>query len=306
MSGFSFIVVTDSHVSGKPDREDDFWWNRVLVSRGEEILREAVKEINARAPDFVVHCGDLTNDGHACSFRAAREALQGLTPRLHFAPGNHDSQEAESRGAMGEALGLDGGPCYDVVRIADWRVIVIDAVYWTLRDGTEAEYRVAGRFVNMTVPTLEMDWLRAELGADGDTPTLCFLHPFPCVREQYPAKKMAGPYGMDMVEGFRRGSVAATAEVKGLLGQHACVKAVFSGHGHWHECLVEDGVLFCQTGALAEYPCEMREVRVWDDRIETEVFGLGSDTYARMSYVEEAGNRWVAGREIDRRMTHRL
>ena len=184
-------------------------------------------------------------------------------------------------------------------------MILIDAVYWTLKDGSVADYRVADRFVNMAVPEVEMNWLRAELDADAATPSLCFMHPFASIRESYPARKLAGPYPMEMIEEGCKESLACIAEVKALLKQHPCIKGVFSGHGHWHECLVEDGVLFCQTGALAEYPNEMRLVRVLDDRLETHVVGIGGG-YSEMSYMEEVGTGWVAGREVDRRMTHIL
>ena len=62
--------------------------------------------------------------------------------------------------------------------------------------------------------------------------------------------------------------------------------------------------LFCQTAELVEYPIEMREVRVFDDRLETEVFGPADGSYAEQSYVAEWGNDWSAGRDEDRSMTH--
>ncbi|MFH0963828.1 MAG: metallophosphoesterase [Planctomycetota bacterium] len=303
MRPFTFVVVTDSHLSGKAHPQDDLWWNRVLVSRAGEILGNAVKEINARGADFVVHCGDLTNDALDASFRLAGEILRTLDPPFYFAPGNHDTEEAGGRAAANDILAARGRPLYRVERAGGWKMILIDSAYWSLRDGSVADYRVPARFVNMAVPDVEMDWLRAELDADGATPTLCFMHPFPAVRDSYPAKRMAGPYSMEMVEGFRKGSLAATAGVTALLKRYRCVKAVFSGHGHWHENLVEHGTLFCQTGALAEYPCEMRIVRVSDDRLETEVMGIGGG-FSEMSLVKETGNAWVAGRDLDRCITH--
>ena len=303
MATFSFIVFSDTHISGRECPSDDLWLNRILISRAQEILRKAVAEINARQVDFVVHCGDLTNDGYPASIRAAADILRELVPPLFFAPGNHDTEEAESRAVMDEAFGMEGGPLYRVARVAGWRMILIDAVYWTLKDGSVADYRVTDRFVNMTAPDVELDWLRAELDGDGETPTLCFMHPFAAARHAYPITKMAGPWAVGMLEGFREGSLAATAEVKQLLTQYPCVKGIFSGHGHWHEFLVEDGVFFCQTASLAEYPNEMRLARVCDGRIEMEIIGLGEE-YSQMSYMPEIGNAWVAGCETDRCVSH--
>ena len=105
---------------------------------------------------------------------------------------------------------------------------------------------------------------------------------------------------------MNRGSLACTAKLKETLKKYPCVKGVFSGHGHWHECITEDDILFCQTGALADYPCEMRLVRVSNDALETEVLGLSDEQYAQRSYMEEVGNRWPAGRDNDRSMTRVL
>jgi len=304
MSSFSFAVMTDTHLSGATEAHDHFWWNRTLVSRSREILRDAVTDINTRGVDFVAHCGDLTDDGRASSFRVASEILADLLPPLYIAPGNHDTLEPDSRAALDEAFGLGGAPVYRVARVAGWRMIFIDAVYWSLKDGGVAGHRVTGRAVNMAIPDVEMTWLREELETDRETPALCFMHPFLSVREAYPATRMAGPYAMEMVEGFRKGSLACAAEVKAFLKKHACVKAVFSGHGHWHECLVEDGVLFSQTAALAEFPNEMRLVHVSDGRLEMEIIGIAGDKYQAMSYVQGIGNRWVAGRREDRCIRH--
>ena len=299
MSTFSFIVLSDTHVSGDECPSDDLWLNRILISRAQEILRKAVAEINARQVDFVVHCGDLTNDGRPSSIRAAADILRELIPPLFFAAGNHDTEQAESRVALGEAFGTQGERLCRVERLAGWRMILIDAVYWTLKDGSVADHRVADQFVNMTVPEMELDWLRRELDADGQTPTLCFMHPFATARHAYPITKMAGPWPVEMLEGFRAGSLACTAQVKKVLTRYPCVKGIFSGHGHWHECLMEDGVLFCQTASLAEYPNEMRLARVRDSNMEMEIIGLGEE-YSRMSYMEEVGNSWVAGCKTDR------
>ena len=304
---FSFIVLGDTHLAAEAAPSDTYWWNRILVSRSREILRDAVAQINACGVDFAVHCGDLTNDGRACSFQVASEILRGLAPPLYVTPGNHDTREAESRGALDAAFKLDGRPLYRVEHVAGWRMILIDAVHWLLEDGSVADHRVGNAVVNMAVPGEEMNWLREELAADCRTPTLCFLHPFLSVRESYPSERMAGPdsgCSVEMVAGLKRGSLACTAEAKEFLKECDCVKGVFSGHGHWHECLVEDGLLFCQTGALASFPNEMRLVRVSDDHLETEVIGIGGADYPGLSYVEDVGNRWVAGREEDRCICH--
>ena len=304
---FSFIVLGDTHLAAEAAPSDTYWWNRILVSRSREILRDAVAQINACGVDFAVHCGDLTNDGRASSFRVASEILSELVPPLYIVPGNHDTRESGSRAALDAAFKLGGGPLYRIERVAGWRLIFIDAVHWTLEDGSVVDHRGFDRVAKITIPNKEIRWLREELASDCRTPSLCFMHPFLSVRESYPSERMADQNPRDsmrMVEELKRGSLTCTAEMKKLLKEYACVKGVFSGHGHWHECMVEEGVLFCQTGALASFPNEMRLVRVSDDHLETEIIGISGADYPKMSYMEEVGNRWVAGREEDRSIRH--
>jgi len=303
---FSFIVMTDTHLTAEAAPSDSYWWNRILVSRSREILRDAVEQINARGADFAVHCGDLTNDGRVSSFRVASEILSELVPPLYLVPGNHDTRESYSRASLRAAFKLGGRPLYRVEHVAGWRIILIDAVHWTLEDGSIVDHRGHDRVANITIPDKEINWLRQELVADCRSPSLFFTHPFLAVRESYPSERMAGPdsiHSTELVAGLKSASLACTAQVKDLLKEYPCVKGVFTGHGHWHECLVEDGVLFCQTGALASFPTEMRLVRVSHDHLETEVIGI-DPAYSQMSYVEEVGNRWVAGREQDRCIRH--
>lgn len=59
-----------------------------------ELLRLAVEEIRSLSPDLVVVAGDLTTDGYADEFQAARDALRPLQEELTtiVIPGNHDAK----------------------------------------------------------------------------------------------------------------------------------------------------------------------------------------------------------------------
>lgn len=58
------------------------------------LLTAAVDEILALSPDLVVVAGDLTQEGYADEFQAARDALRPLTDALTTVviPGNHDAK----------------------------------------------------------------------------------------------------------------------------------------------------------------------------------------------------------------------
>jgi len=298
-------VVTDSHVDVRPERTDGTWWHRTLYRRSAEIFEAAIGEINQRRPDFVVHCGDLTNASDEASFREGARILQGLKTPYHFVPGNHDTYEPEARELAKRLLGMGEEPFYRVERFRGWRLVFLDSVYWRCKDGSVKEEFSEDDYVDIAVPGEQLAWLRDEFERDGETPTLCFTHAVMAVRTSYPVSRLPGrkevterPVKLD--------AYVTCAETADLLAEESCVKGCFYGHGGWHDCIVRDGTLYCQTAELVEYPIEMRQAWVLDDRIETEVFGLSDKGFARQSYIAEWGNHWTAGRDEDRRMTLRF
>lgn len=305
MSDFSFAVVTDSHVDVRPERADGVWWHRALYSRSAEMFSAAVDEINAREPDFAVHCGDLTNVSDEASFREGARIMRQLAMPFYFVPGNHDTYRPDARAAAKRLLGLGEGPFYRVEHFRGWRLILLDSVYWRCKDGSVREEFLPEEYVDIAVPGEEMEWLRSEFARDGETPTLCFTHTVMAVRESYPVSRLPGGEEVKS-RPVKLDEYVTCAQMSDVLAREPCVKAAFCGHGGWHDCIVRDGTLFCQTAELVEYPIEMRWVRVFADRIETEVFGLPDESFACLSYVAEWGNDWSAGRDVDRRMTHRF
>ena len=58
-----------------------------------ELLRAAIEEVNAAAPDLVVVAGDLTDDGYPDQYPEAREELGAIEcPEVVLVPGNHDAR----------------------------------------------------------------------------------------------------------------------------------------------------------------------------------------------------------------------
>ncbi len=57
-----------------------------------ELFRKCVDEINELNPDFVIHTGDLTNDGYRHQFEDAYNFLDKIESELLIIPGNHDAR----------------------------------------------------------------------------------------------------------------------------------------------------------------------------------------------------------------------
>lgn len=119
-------------------------------------------------------------------------------------------------------------------------------------------------------------------------------------------KPRAAPLRLPVPKCYLAGDLCLNPKLKATLGDYSCVKAVFSGHGHWHDCIVEGPTLYCQTGALISYPNELRRVRISSDRIDVQVLPLSCGGFPDSSYRPQGGNDWTAGRPQDRCYTHLL
>jgi Icc protein len=59
----------------------------------EQLLRTAIREVNAADPDLVVVAGDLTDDGYPDQYPLARQELEAIQcDRVVLVPGNHDAR----------------------------------------------------------------------------------------------------------------------------------------------------------------------------------------------------------------------
>ncbi|ONI69963.1 hypothetical protein BWI15_26005 [Kribbella sp. ALI-6-A] len=75
-----FAVVTDTHA------------DVVLPDRAKELTR-LLGVVQGMRPDFVLHCGDITDYGADDEFALYRSAVPaGLWDRMHHVPGNHESR----------------------------------------------------------------------------------------------------------------------------------------------------------------------------------------------------------------------
>jgi 3',5'-cyclic-AMP phosphodiesterase len=79
LSAVLIAQLSDMHVFGARYRED--------------LLRAAIAEVNAQAPDLVVVAGDLTDEGYPDQFPVVKSELDALEcPNLVLVPGNHDAR----------------------------------------------------------------------------------------------------------------------------------------------------------------------------------------------------------------------
>ena len=73
-----FVVISDTHIGGRFD---------------EMVFYEGVKIVNSLKCDYLIHCGDLTNDGTLAQYEVAKLYLETITKKpFLIVPGNHDTE----------------------------------------------------------------------------------------------------------------------------------------------------------------------------------------------------------------------
>ena len=219
---FTFAVVADTHVTEEEAMAiGGYDVDAVLLNL--ERCRYVVGEINRRAPDFVVHLGDITHPGPGTPvYRESAERFHRVFEELecpfHLAPGNHD---------IGEKA-FPGDPLAD----QDARLTVNDDMIAEYEQHFQSQYYafehedclfvvMNGMIVNsgLAAEDRQRRWLESLLADNGGRRIFVFSH--------YP------PY---LSHAGETGHYDATDEpgrswLLGLFARHG-VEAQFAGHVH--------------------------------------------------------------------------
>ena len=159
----TFIHLTDLHI-GTPD--DDH-----LYSDTTETLRRilALVATVTPKPEFVVASGDLTNRGHAESFRKLRDIMADIDVPVIYALGNHDTRAGFYEGMEIATESPDAPNDHD--RVAGGiHIVTIDSSTPGLIGGT--------------IDPAQFEWLERTLDTHPDLPKLIVVHHPPALGEE--------------------------------------------------------------------------------------------------------------------------
>ena len=216
--GFTFAVIADTHVNqGESLCNSPFEVNRLANAR----LRHVVRDLNARAVDFVLHLGDVVHpvpafpDLYGQAVERFRELTAELRHPLYLVPGNHDVGDKPNgwapAGVVSDAyLALWRGffgQTYFAFGHKGCRFVVLDAQILNSGLSCEAEQR---------------SWLEASLS--GDARLFVALHYPPYLASP------AEPEHYDNIAEPARGWLLNLLQDRG-------VEALFAGHVHnfWYD-----------------------------------------------------------------------
>src|SRR5579859_4096157 len=97
-----FVHITDTHIGPTPDYE-------TIGHKSLPALQALVERINTLPfePDFVLHTGDIVDDGDEASYRLARGVLEKLRAPIYYVLGNHDRPEPMQRVLLGKDTAVE-------------------------------------------------------------------------------------------------------------------------------------------------------------------------------------------------------
>ncbi|NSW89102.1 MAG: metallophosphoesterase [Firmicutes bacterium] len=303
-----FAVLSDTHFIMLENAKDSVFWNRVLLTKSAEIARCLVKTISEISPDFVVICGDITHKCNMENFRFACEIFNSFPCPWYAVPGNHDTWYPGVRQSLCDIYKLPDGKCYYSKRFGDLYFIFMDMCYWKSLDGSISPYLDkeaydSGKIVAMCVSDEEMEWIESELEVARDCKVVMVGHVPLAWKPLYPVARFPdGKIGQkkgEKLDGFLLG-LSNGNELKKLISKYDNVKLVLSGHWHINDLYFENGIAYCQTGSLREYPFELRVFDYNDGILSANTISIGCEELRKESYIEEWGNKWIEGEGISR------
>ena len=136
----SFLVIADTHFCAPGTAENMTWWNRMLKEQSPAIAESLISTVRELGPDFVIHCGDLTDNGTLASFYSAKEIMDRMSCPYYVTLGNHDTFQAGTREAIAGMFETADGKFYYAHDLGGLRFVFLDCAYWIRRDGQEDEH----------------------------------------------------------------------------------------------------------------------------------------------------------------------
>jgi predicted phosphohydrolase len=314
MKDARFVVISDTHFYAPGNGKDGQWWHRTLHSRPEQVAEALIQSVVPLKPDFVIHCGDLTGLCEMDNFHFAKRAMDRLGCPWYVVPGNHDTWYPGVRAAFSKLYDLEDERCYYNRLINNIHFLFLDTCYWAAADGTVSPYLDkdkcdSGQIAGLYVSKDQLVWLVEQLEEYPDHKAILISHAPVRYKPFYPATKFwdgtpTQDGRLDLAEVID--GVVNIDEVRHVIDQHSNIIAMFNGHWHINDINIRNGVVYCQTASLREWPFEFRLVEVSNRTVSISTHGLNDSDLREDSYLDALGNDWIAGEPEGRSYTFKI
>lgn len=313
MRKFRFAVLSDTHIGGKGE---GYWHNRLLLGQAGEIAKTALSQIGSHGVEMIFIAGDVAQDGSIEAIEEVKAVLRASPAPVCLVAGNHDTinkeitnnkfqnpndNKAVNKGC--ELIPAEG--CFPPKIITAFpeqfpegtgnraffaggiEFAVLDA-WCVFDDGSMSPCVNETKVLKaMTIPNQQLIWLEKLLRNNIPDPVIIFTHmPLVPISERL---KSTGRKDAGML--------ANAEEVRSIIRDCKRVIACFSGHQHFNQITVHDGILHCVTSSMIEYPMMYRVVDVYENRLHISTYQVQGTDYPELSFD---GAEWVTGEESDR------
>lgn len=268
-SELSLALVADPHFDVVGQQGKGF----KLYGRTREIVSAVVQELNEGQFDRVLMPGDMLRDGEPTNLDVLREMLEELAHPYRVIFGNHDyappGKPGISKAAFARAFagrGFSSEEYYSAESVGPMRIIYLDST------------RI-GR-VNGHIDRRQLNWLRSQLEAHPDAPTIVMLH-HPLIPAH--PDDAAKPWSRVFM-------VQEPKETLELLESSPQVKMVIHGHHHMSAVNTQKGIHHISVPSVMSYPCAYMTLRVIGDKVEYDTIPVpveGLEAQARKAVLEQ-------------------
>ncbi|MCE9591993.1 MAG: metallophosphoesterase [Planctomycetes bacterium] len=257
-------IINDLHLGGPVDCPGRLH-NRLNYHNAERCTRQAVRRLNGLGLDAVIVNGDVSEHGHESELALAHDIFSGLRVPWHILPGNHD-RAAVAGGTFDRVFG--GRATHGYTDLGGVGALFLRENEW-------------GGPIGYQLGAAESDNAFEAVARDAPDVLLVFSH-VPLVAEPVMKGQSLhdGPVLLERLSSVVRGRVA-----------------LLTAHLHCHIVTETPSWVQITTGAMVEYPMEVRVVEVNGARLRTRVESCVDPELAWESFDR---GQWVLGRARDR------
>ena len=213
---FSFVQISDSHIGFNKGANPD-----VTGTLSKAISRASMVPSGMKAPDFMIHTGDITQNSKAAEFDTAAQLIKDFKSEVFYVPGEHDFVDDGDQYKQRFGKGTVGNGWYSYNHKGVHFVGLNNCVQVDAMGNLGAD---------------QLAWLKSDLtGLSASTPIVVFAHiPLWMVYEKWGWGTSGGALALAMLKRF--GSVT-----------------VLNGHIHQVVQKVEGNVVF-HTAMSTAFP----------------------------------------------------
>ncbi len=227
--GITLGIVTDLHFGPEAWHEGKL---RKLTHLGPGLAKEFVRRMNDDVrPDLVINLGDdiedESRDADLVRYGECQAILAGARAPLVNVAGNHDLIHL-NRDDLNRSWGRSG-PLYYSFELGGWHFVVL--------------HTIERQEVDVRVPDVQLDWLRADLAA-GQGPVLVLMHHSASEQSLDDSRWWPGRSHLALVK--------ERADLRRIFKESGRVRAVYNGHLHWNHLDVIDGIAYVTVQSLIE------------------------------------------------------